>query len=113
MLRIDFYFSKLHLKTAHVEGRNIANLILCSASSNTSSSISLPPPEAALSTVSDDVYSSASTLHHRLYRTVAPVSYAHMAALRWTQMQEVEEEEDGDGREDVINNSDGPWKLPY
>ncbi len=31
MLRIDFYFSKLHLKTAHAEGRNIANLTLCSA----------------------------------------------------------------------------------
>ncbi len=97
MLRIDFYFSKLHLKTAHVGGRNIANLTLCSASSGTSSSTSLPPPEAALCTASDDVYPSASTLHRRLYHTVAPVSYAHMTALRWTQMQEVEEEEDGDG----------------
>ncbi len=31
----------------------------------------------------------ASTLHRRLYRTVAPVSYAHMAALRRTQIQKV------------------------
>ncbi len=113
MLRIDFYFSKLHLKTAHVGGRNIANLILCSAPSGIFSSTSLPPPEAALCTASDDVYPPASTLHRRLYRTVAPVSYAHMAALRWTQMQEVEEEEDGDGGEDVNNKRGGPWKLPY
>jgi len=28
-------------------------------------------------------------------------------------MQEVEEEEDGDGGGDVNNKRGGPWKLPY
>ncbi len=42
------------------------------------SSLALSSFKTTLCTVSDDVYSAASTLHHRLYCTVASVSYAHM-----------------------------------
>ncbi len=111
---ISFACSKLHLKTDHVEDHNIVNLTLCSAFSSIFSFISLSSLETTLCTVSDDVYSSASTLHRLLYRAVASVSYAHMTVLKWTQMQKMmKKKNDDDDDENVNNKRDELWKLLY